>query len=194
MLYSMLIRQNIRLYIRNIRNKLIYYEKEKASIEIAQHIFQYKMMNKVKDVALFLSFDGEISTESLIIKLWEKNINVYLPALDKYNVKNLLFVKYNENTSLQLNKLNFFEPINIIDSTILPNKLDLIFVPLVAFNKKGYRLGMGGGFYDFVLKDWKKNNFLPIGLAYNFQFVSYFPVFSWDISLPVIITPTILWK
>lgn len=190
----MLIRQNIRLYIRNIRNKLIYYEKEKASLEIALHIFQYEMMNKVKNVALFLSFDGEIGTESLIKKLWEKNINVYLPVLDKFNVRNLLFVKYNENTSLKLNKLNFFEPINIIDNTILLNKLDVVFVPLVAFNKKGYRLGMGGGFYDFILKDWQKNNFLPIGLAYNFQFVSYFPVFSWDIPLPVIITPTMVWK
>ncbi|MCW5196708.1 5-formyltetrahydrofolate cyclo-ligase, partial [Buchnera aphidicola (Pemphigus obesinymphae)] len=162
----MLIRQNIRLYIRNIRNKLTYYEKEELSLKIALHIFQYEIMKKVKNVALFLSFDGEIGTESLIKKLWGKNINVYLPVLDKFNAKNLLFVKYNKDTSLKLNKLKFFEPTNIIDSTILLNKLDIIFVPLVAFNKKGYRLGMGGGFYDFILKDWQKNNFLPIGLAY----------------------------
>ncbi|CAL4323667.1 5-formyltetrahydrofolate cyclo-ligase [Buchnera aphidicola (Pemphigus immunis)] len=180
--------------MRNIRNRLMSYEKKKASLKIAQHIFQYEMMNRVKNVALFLSFDGEIGTESLIIKLWEKNINVYLPVLDKFNVKNLLFVKYNENTSLKLNKLNFFEPINVIDGKILLDKLDIIFVPLVAFNKKGYRLGMGGGFYDFILKDWQKNNFLPIGLAYNFQLVSNFPIFPWDVPLPVIITPTTLWK
>jgi 5-formyltetrahydrofolate cyclo-ligase len=180
--------------MRRLRNTLTHYEQKKASLEISEKIFNYGIMNKVNHVGLFLSFDGEIDTTPLIFKLWDKKINVYMPVLDLLNTKNLLFMKYHSATKLKLNRLNIFEPINIVKDTISIDKLDVIFVPLVAFNGKGYRLGMGGGFYDRILKNWRKNCFLPIGLAHNCQFMSFFPIFSWDVPLPLICTPKKIWK
>jgi len=105
------------------------------------------------------------------------------------HTKNLLCMQYNATTRLKLNRLNIFELINIINNIISIDKLDVIFVPLVVFNEKGHRLGMGGGFYDRILKNWGRNNFIPIGLAHDFQFISFFPIFYWDIPLPFIFTP-----
>ncbi|HXK00385.1 MAG TPA: 5-formyltetrahydrofolate cyclo-ligase [Buchnera sp. (in: enterobacteria)] len=194
MLKNTLIRNNIRLCMRRLRNTLTHYEQKKAALEISEKIFKYDFINKVNNVGLFLSFDGEIDTQPLILKLWNKNINIYMPVLDLLDTKNLLFMQYTATTQLKLNKLNIFEPINIIENSISIDQLDVIFIPLVAFNKKGYRLGMGGGFYDRILKNWKENHFLPIGLAHNFQFISFFPIFSWDIPLPFIVTPKKIWN
>lgn len=193
MLQNILKRKYIRLCMRRLRNKLTHCEQKKAALEISKQILKYKIINTANNIGIFLSFDGEIDTKPLILRLWDKNINVYVPVLDLLNNKNLLFVQYNDTTPLQLNRLNIFEPINIIKNIISIDELDVIFVPLVAFDQKGYRLGMGGGFYDRILKNWKKNNFFPIGLAHNFQFISFFPIFSWDIPLPFIFTPERIW-
>ena len=62
---------------------------------------------------------------------------------------------------------------------------DLFIVPGIAFDRKGYRLGWGKGYYDRLLKDV---NAPKIGLAYNFQIVSRLPHSSYDIPMDIIIT------
>lgn len=70
-------------------------------------------------------------------------------------------------------------------------QLDMILMPLVAFDSKGNRLGMGGGFYDRTLAHLPKNKAQRptlIGIAHQCQFVDALPVASWDIPLDYIIT------
>ncbi|WP_343377627.1 5-formyltetrahydrofolate cyclo-ligase [Buchnera aphidicola (Formosaphis micheliae)] len=186
-------RKNIRNNIRKLRNGLSFNEQKIASLNLYKRILNYNIINNVKYVAIFFSFDGEINTFPLITQMLNKNINVYLPVIDPYHLRNLLFIKYNHTTQLVLNKFNIFEPKIIYRDIIDINQLDIIFVPLVAFNNLGYRLGMGGGFYDKILQNCK-DTIVPIGLAYDFQFISFFPVYSWDILLPIIFTPTKIWN
>ena len=80
--------------------------------------------------------------------------------------------------------------------TIIPtNQLDIICTPLVAFDKQGHRLGMGGGYYDRTLAPWfhYKSGPKPIGLAHSCQEVEQLPVESWDVPLPKIVTPKQIW-
>ena len=63
------------------------------------------------------------------------------------------------------------------------NELDIIFTPLVAFDRQGNRLGMGGGFYDRTLQQWQQKSFIPVGLAHQCQQVEKLPVETWDIPL-----------
>jgi 5-formyltetrahydrofolate cyclo-ligase len=71
-------------------------------------------------------------------------------------------------------------------------ELDVVLAPLVAFDRAGHRLGMGGGFYDrtfrFVVRraEWRRP--WIIGLAYDFQRVDALPVERWDVPLHAVVT------
>ena len=69
--------------------------------------------------------------------------------------------------------------------------IDIVIVPAVAFDKKGYRIGYGKGFYDRFLKDFKG---LKVGVAYDFQVVDQVPHHEHDIPVDIIVTPTRLIK
>ncbi|MGD4317440.1 5-formyltetrahydrofolate cyclo-ligase, partial [Xanthomonas citri pv. citri] len=70
--------------------------------------------------------------------------------------------------------------------------LDVLFMPLVAADKIGNRIGMGGGYYDRTLAK-AKNKPLKIGWAYDFQLVDKLDSNPWDIKLDALITPSKLW-
>ena len=70
-----------------------------------------------------------------------------------------------------------------------PVNPDVLFVPLVAFDRKGFRLGYGGGFYDrYIKKLEKRKSFLSIGFAYSFQKINKIPKESFDKPLDLVIT------
>jgi 5-formyltetrahydrofolate cyclo-ligase len=73
-------------------------------------------------------------------------------------------------------------------------QMDLIFMPLVGFDKNKNRLGMGGGFYDKTLsfKLKSKNYQVPklFGLAFDCQEVDYLDSKPWDVPVDGIVTPT----
>jgi 5-formyltetrahydrofolate cyclo-ligase len=77
---------------------------------------------------------------------------------------------------------------------IQPLALDLVLTPLVGFDHKGNRLGMGGGYYDrsfaFLLRrqNWKKPRL--VGLAYDFQQLDKLPAKNWDVPLTAVATDT----
>ena len=99
------------------------------------------------------------------------------------------FYSYDHLDDLIKNSFNILEPQKDDKHYISPNLLDVILVPLVGFNNKGDRLGMGGGYYDRMLKKVSANC-LILGLAYDFQLVPELKGQHWDMPLDEIITPT----
>ncbi|MFZ7344414.1 5-formyltetrahydrofolate cyclo-ligase [Avibacterium volantium] len=176
-------RQIIRQQIRQLRQSLSPAEQNLSEQKITQQALDLIEKKQAKHIGLYLSFDGEISTKQLIQQLWKKNIAVYLPILHPFSANNLLFLRYHPNSPLQKNKFGILEPKLDVRNVLPTNELDIIFTPLVAFDKQSNRLGMGGGFYDRTLQNWQQKNFLPIGLAHQCQQVDALPVESWDIPL-----------
>ncbi|MGP1944671.1 MAG: 5-formyltetrahydrofolate cyclo-ligase [Arsenophonus sp. ET-KM2-MAG3] len=185
--------QEIRKEMRLKRKQLSQTKQIIAANQILFTILEHQRIYVANNIAIFFSFDGEINTQLLIEYLWKKNKKIYLPVLNTLNHHHLLFLRYCSSTQLIKNTFNINEPtINPIN--IIPMKqLDILFVPLVAFDKQGKRLGMGGGFYDRLLANWQKKHFYPIGLAHDCQLVDDIQVTPWDISLPEIITPSKRW-
>lgn len=177
------IRHQIRRQIRKTRQNLTALEQQKAEIAITEQALQLIEQRQAKNIALYLSFDGEISTRLLIEKLWEQGKHVYLPVLHPFCAGHLLFLKYALNTPLVSNQFGILEPALDVTNILPLNELEMIFTPLVAFDKQGNRLGMGGGFYDRTLQHWQKQRFIPVGLAHRCQQVEQLPIESWDIPL-----------
>lgn len=106
----------------------------------------------------------------------------------------LLFLRYTPETVLTPNKLRIPEPPLDIRQMITLDRLDVMMVPLVAFDDSGQRLGMGGGFYDRTLQNWRQHGFLPVGVAHDCQQVERLPAEEWDVPLPAVLTPSRLWQ
>ncbi|TCP94889.1 5-formyltetrahydrofolate cyclo-ligase [Cricetibacter osteomyelitidis] len=176
-------RQQIRRQIRKIRQNLTALKQQQAEQQITAQALALIVQKQAQHIGLYLSFDGELSTKLLIETLWQQGKSVYLPLLHPFCKGHLLFLHYTPDTPMLANQFSIPEPQLDVTKIIPINKLDIIFTPLVAFDHKGNRLGMGGGFYDRTLQDWQQKHFIPVGLAHKCQQVDKLPVESWDIPL-----------
>jgi len=190
----MLQRQEIRQQVRHLRRAMTDEQQAQAAEQLAELALNYAPLSAARNLALFLSVDGELNTRPLIARLWHLKKAVYLPVLHPFSPGNLLFLRYSPDTPLIPNKLRIPEPPLDIRQLITLDQLDLMLVPLVAFDQHGQRLGMGGGFYDRTLQNWRQHGFLPVGLAHDCQQVDSLPVAEWDVPLPAVMTPSKLWQ
>ncbi len=184
-------RNTLRNEIRQTRQSITNEDQQQFALQLADKLAQHALVTKAKNIAIFLSNDGEIDTTPFINWCWKNNKAVYLPVVHPFTKGHLLFLNYLPQSQMISNQYGIFEPTLNVQDIISPSKLDIIFTPLVAFDNKGNRLGMGGGYYDRLLAPWFKNKMgaTPIGLAHDCQQVKNIPLEAWDVPLPEIITP-----
>ena len=177
------LRNQLRQQIRKTRANLTALQQQQAEDSITQQALAFIEERNAQHIALYVSFDGEISTDKLIKTLWAQDKHVYLPVLHPFNPNHLLFLRYLPDTPMLKNKFGIWEPKLNVQSVLPLEELDILFTPLVAFDKQGNRLGMGGGFYDRTLQHWQNTSFIPVGLAHQCQQVEQLPTEAWDVPL-----------
>ena len=177
------LRNQLRQQIRKTRANLTALQQQQAEDSITQQALALIEERNAQHIALYISFDGEISTEKLIKILWTQGKQVYLPVLHPFKPNHLLFLRYLPDTPMCQNKFGIWEPKLNVQNVLPLDELDILFTPLVAFDKQGNRLGMGGGFYDRTLQHWQKSSFIPVGLAHQCQQVEQLPTEVWDVPL-----------
>ena len=177
------LRNQLRQQIRKTRANLTALQQQQAEDSITQQALAFIEERNAQHIALYVSFDGEISTDKLIKILWAQGKQVYLPVLHPFNPNHLLFLRYLPDTPMLKNKFSIWEPKLNVQNVLPLDELDILFTPLVAFDKQGIRLGMGGGFYDRTLQLWQKSPFIPVGLAHQCQQVEQLPTEAWDVPL-----------
>ena len=182
-------RQTLRRQLRQTRRNLSAEEQLTAATKLVTCIKNCPDLPEIenaKRVALYLTNDGEISPHLVCDYYWQQGIQTYLPVIQG---KQLTFARYTPNTVWQENVFGIKEPVTT--EYLSGDELDVVLLPLVGFDSKGGRLGMGGGFYDRTFADKKANEKpLLIGLAHNCQEVKSLPVEGWDVPLHAIITPS----
>ncbi|MDU7819035.1 MAG: 5-formyltetrahydrofolate cyclo-ligase [Klebsiella sp.] len=186
-------RQQIRQQIRQRRRALTPEQQTQFALQAADRMMAYPPVLLAQTVAVFLSFDGELDTRPLIDQLWRAGKRVYLPVLHPFSPGNLLFLHYHPSSDLVVNRLNIREPKLDVRNVLPLSQLDVLVTPLVAFDADGQRLGMGGGFYDRTLQNWRQHRLKPVGYAHDCQQVDALPTEQWDIPLPAVITPSKTW-
>ncbi len=114
-------------------------------------------------------------------------------VLSKSDFETMLMTHYllTDNTVIKKNAYNIPEPVDGIEIT--NNKIEVVFVPLLAFDKKGNRVGYGKGFYDRFLNDCKPDT-IKVGLSFFEAEDSIDDVFKNDIKLDYCVTPERVYK
>ena len=184
-------RQTIRTEYRNKRQALSNQQQSTAAKHLLTTCLSSTILTQAKTVACYIANDGEIDPISIIDYCWQQGKCVLLPVLHPFSKGHLLFVEYHRNSATRKNLYGIDEPIVTSTNIHTLDNIELILTPLVAFDKSGNRLGMGGGFYDRTLAPIRRDS-LPtqlIGLAHTCQQTDSLLADSWDIPLDGIATP-----
>tara|TARA_R110000772_G_scaffold63319_8_gene141935 strand:+ start:300 stop:947 length:648 start_codon:yes stop_codon:yes gene_type:complete len=184
----------IRKNIRTLRNSFSSEEQAIAAEALVSRILIDPDFQNAEKLAFYQAFDGEINPSLALQTALKLGKRCFLPLINKTD-SSMLFVEFNSQSSLKQNHYGILEPELYPDRTLASEYLDTIFMPLVAFDDKGTRLGMGLGYYDRNLaflrgnaaKSRQKSPKL-IGLAYECQRVDELERAEWDIPLDKIIT------
>ncbi len=174
------------------RRALAAAEHRARSHRIGHSLFARVTLRRIERVACYLPNDGEVDLTPLIERLALHGKACYLPVLDAQRPRRLWFAPYSPGDPLQANRFGIPEPIAAPRERVDARQLDLILMPLVAFDAMGYRLGMGAGYYDRTLaflrrrEHWRKPRL--IGVAFELQRVERIASQAWDVPLDAIAT------
>ena len=167
-------------------------EKDKDFIKHNSDIITDKLLNldcikNAKNIMLYLDFNNEVSTDSLIKKLLNLGKIVSSPITLKEERKLIPSQSTNLKNGIQYGTYNIREPKPECSPAINIKDLDVVIVPAVAYDKNCYRLGYGGGFYDRFLENLRKDA-VTIGIAFDLQIFDEVPKEAHDAQLDYIVT------
>jgi len=183
---TMIDRETLRQQVKSLRQTISLEQKKLFAVKAAEQIFTLPVFQSAQHVACYLSTAQEISCEPIIQAVFQLQKKCYLPIVDDKQKGQMQFIEFNQETILKPNRYQILQPVYNQQLIIPPEKLDLIIMPLVGFDRQGHRLGSGAGYYDRALA----NTIHPyrLGLAFSLQELPAIPVESWDINLHMIVT------
>lgn len=179
------IRSTLRLQRRNLSPV----HQSRASYLAKTLIVRAQMLKHRGKIAFYYASDGELDPSIIFKFALGLGKECYLPVIDRKS-KVLFFRRYQPGTLLLKNRYGIPEPAPS-SKHIAAEELDLILMPLVGFDKKGNRLGMGGGYYDQTLQPaltQRKKKPILVGLAHSCQEVLKLSPRPWDVALDMVVT------
>lgn len=179
-------KQELRKKYKLIRSQLSENEVDELSLKIANQLLQLTIWNKkYYHVFLTIKEQKEVETKFILRILNRKNKAIVVPKsdFDTIEMKHFLLT---DNTKIVKNKFNINEPENGLEVSV--DKIDVVFVPLLAYDLKGNRVGFGKGFYDTFLSKCKPAT-IKIGLSFFNPEPHITAVFEKDIRLDYCVTP-----
>jgi 5-formyltetrahydrofolate cyclo-ligase len=187
-------RRSLRASLRAKRRGIAAAARARAARLIARHADHALKLHRGQRIGIYAATAEELDTSRLIALALRRGCRVYLPRIDRRSrVRAMRFVQVSENAlrrALRSNRFGIGEP----DGTELASArlLDVVFLPLVGFDRRGTRLGMGGGYYDraFAFRRlravWRAP--LLVGIAYALQEVERIAPAAHDVPLDLVIT------
>lgn len=189
-------------YKPEIREKMLRRRKQldvvsiaQASQAVAAQVVQVREFLDARQIACYVAVEGELDPAPILHCAQMLKKQIYLPMVvpsEGGGPQLLTFGAYQIGDPLVDNGRGFLQPDPQSSQILDARCLDVIFLPLVAFDRKGYRLGRGAGYYDRTLSFMKEQvehhkPFL-IGLGYDFQKIPAITPDPWDVPLDKVVT------
>ncbi|MBY0187772.1 5-formyltetrahydrofolate cyclo-ligase [Bacillus altitudinis] len=149
-----------------------------------EHVLQLPAWKQAKTIALTMSRGKEIPTMPLIEKAWEEGKTVCIPTCFP-KTKEMVFYEYTPETKMTSSYFGLLEPDPLESTVVHKEAIDLIIVPGVCFDQRGYRIGYGGGYYDRYLADYHGTT---LALCLSVQQVDHLPAEPHDIPVSIMVS------
>jgi 5-formyltetrahydrofolate cyclo-ligase len=188
-----LLRHNLRVQMRKARGSLEAEQLATAADAFYKHLGELPEYTTAQHISAYIAVRGEMDPSVLISRAVTDKKQIYLPVLDG---KQLLFAPWAPGEALAQRRFGLLEPDVPRAQMLAPRELDLVLVPLLAFDTEGNRLGMGGGFYDrsFAFLHQQPGKPVFCGIAHDFQRTPQLPAEPWDVPLNLIITDSRVYR
>ena len=179
-------KSDLRIKYKELRAELSEDEIEEMSLAIANKLLTLPIWDKTYfHVFLPITEQKEVNTECILHVLSGKDKEIIVSKSD-FKTKTMSHFLLTENTKIKKNEYNIPEPINGLEVQV--NKIEVVFVPLLAFDANGNRAGYGKGFYDKFLTECKPET-IKIGLSFFEAEEEISDVFESDVRLDYCVTP-----
>ena len=182
-------KQTLRRHYRTLRQAVAQPERLASDEAINGAVVSFIIGSGARTVAAFSAFDGEPDLAPALSVLVTRGVNVVLPVVSTDSTdRGLVFRRWDPQAATRDNHLGIAEP----ETDARPasaGDIDVMLMPLVAWDESGGRLGMGSGDYDRTLASFaSRSRPRRIGVAYRVQQADQFPCDRWDIPLHGVIT------
>ncbi|PPE75380.1 5-formyltetrahydrofolate cyclo-ligase [Solimonas fluminis] len=175
----------MRREFRRLRRTLGPAQRRRAAARAAARFARSLLFRRARQLALYLAHGSELDTLPLLHRCHAAGKAVYVPrVLDGHRMR---FERYAPGTRLRRNRYGILEPA-IRGARRGPMRLDLVVVPLTAFDARGHRLGAGGGYYDRAFAGRRGSRPRLVGYAYALQQAPALPAEPWDVRLDAVVT------
>ena len=179
-------KKDLRNKYKSLRKNLSEQEIEEMSLAIANKLLTLPIWEKTY-FHIFLSIieQKEIDTELILHLLSGKDKEIIISKSD-FETREMIHFLLTDNTKIKKNEYNIPEPVDGIE--VPSNKIDVVFIPLLAYDTKGNRVGYGKGFYDKFLSECKPD-VIKIGLSFFEPEELISDIFEGDVKLDYCVSP-----
>ncbi|AWI24960.1 5-formyltetrahydrofolate cyclo-ligase [Flavobacterium pallidum] len=179
-------KKELRVKYKALRNSLSADEIEDKSIDIANRLLQLPVWDKIYyHIFLSIAEHNEVDTEPILHMLSGKDKEILVSKSD-FETRDMTHFLLTDNTKFKKNDYHIPEPVDGI--TVPSEKIDVVFVPLLAFDTSGNRVGYGKGFYDKFLSGCRPDA-IKVGLSFFEAAETWEDVFDGDVKLDYCVTP-----
>ncbi len=189
---QLLERQQLRRRMRQLRRELSSIARADAHRQFARILNGASLLRPGRRVALYLAYGHEADLRDVIELARRRGCLLYLPVITNFRHSRMRFVRYRADSVMRVNRYGIAEPDPRHAEIIPARRLDLVLLPLVAVDERGWRLGSGAGFYDRSLQHlregrrWRRPKL--IGVSYECQRVARLQPDRWDVPLDALLT------
>lgn len=162
-------------------------QRARAGDAVAEHLFALPAVRRARRIAGYWAFAGELPLHAVHARVRAPQ-QYFLPRLG--NDRRLRFAQWQPDGELVPNRYGIPEPDIALERCLEAEALDVILLPLLAFDAAGHRLGTGAGWYDRTLHAHVDGKPLLIGIGYGFQQVESIAAAPWDVPMHWIVTET----
>jgi 5-formyltetrahydrofolate cyclo-ligase len=186
-----MLKKELRAKYKVLRNQLSENDLEEMGLAIANNVLKLPIWEKTYfHIFLPITEHKEVNTEFILHLLSGKDKEIVISKCD-FESCHLVHFLLTDNTKIKKNQYNIPEPIDGLE--VPTSKIDVVFVPLLAFDKAGHRAGYGKGFYDKFLADCKPET-IKIGLSFFEAEEIIDDIFENDVKLDYCVTPNEVYK
>ena len=165
-----------------------------ASMRACELVRSLDQWRNGREVLLYWPIRGEVDVRPLLAELWQRGSKVLMPRCRPDAAGEMDIACAACESDLTPGKFSIMEPNARTCPPVARCSPDLALIPGVGFDRRGYRLGFGGGYYDRLLTDPDMADTLTVGLCHGFQLVDRLPIEEWDQPVNLICTDEELWR
>lgn len=186
-----MLKKALRLHYKTLRKQLSENHLEEMSLAVANNVLTLPVWEKTYfHIFLPIEAHNEVNTEFILHLLSGKDKEIVISKSD-FETRNMTHFLLTDNTKIKKNEYNIPEPVDGIE--VPAKKIEVVFIPLLAYDKLGNRVGYGKGFYDKFLSECQPGT-IKIGLSFFEPEEQITDVFETDVKLDYCVTPNAVFK